>query len=414
MDAISSFFAGNHPASKVWLPLVPGILAAVYFLGGLAVFAVRSAFIGVARDKETIDRGATVLVGFYLRHCFFWLTRPFFALILRTGISANAITTLSALLGVSSGLAVGAGRFALGGWLFLGSGILDVFDGRIARARGETTKAGAAIDSVLDRYTDTAMLMGLGWYYRESWVLVPVLFAILGSSMVPYIRARGEGLGISIRGGAMQRLERVLYLGASVTLTPIVDALVFPNDPNPVHWLAIAGVSFLAITSNWTAITRFRALVGALNGPSANEARPLSSLLGLHVLASLVATGLDFAVVVLLVERGMLSLPAATLVGSACGAVVNFTLNRVVTFPSAATGRMQTQAGRYALVSVTSAFLNAGGVALCSLHPGLDGLASWWVVRGVVHLAWNFPLHRTYVFERPAPPAEELEAGRAS
>ena len=104
-----------------------------------------------------------------------WVVRPLWRLCLRSGVPANAVTGLAAVLGLGAGVAVGAGRFALGGWLFLFSGILDVFDGRLARAQQRASAAGAAIDSVLDRYTDAAMLMGLAWFYRGTWVLLPAL-----------------------------------------------------------------------------------------------------------------------------------------------------------------------------------------------------------------------------------------------
>ena len=173
-----------------------------YFLGGLLLFCVRCAIKGVPRDAETLTRGKSVLVGFFLRHYFFWVIQPLWQLLLRSGLPANALSMLSGLLGVSSGVAVAAGRFALGGWLFLAAGILDVMDGRVARTRKEANPAGAALDSVLDRYVDSAMLMGLAWYYRDTWVLLPALVAFLGSSLVPYVRAKGEGLGVSVRDGA--------------------------------------------------------------------------------------------------------------------------------------------------------------------------------------------------------------------
>lgn len=417
METLLSWITGNlSNEARVWTALAPALIAVAYFILGFLAFLVRCVIYGVPRDQETLSRGSTVLVGFFLRHYFFWVIRPLWWAVLRSGLPANAITSASALLGMASGIAVAAGRFALGGWLFLFSGILDVMDGRVARARKEANPAGAAIDSILDRYTDSAMLMGLAWYYRDSWVLVPVLFALLGTSVVPYVRARGEGLGVSVKGGAMQRLERVLYLGGAVTLSPILEATMFPNDQRPMHWLAVIGLCFLAVTSNITGASRFFTLVRLLNAGGATQpkqARPLSTLLDLHTLASIVATVADFLVVRALTGSTALGIASATIVGSAVGAVINFNLNRHVTFPGHDKPIMQ--AGRYALVSSVSALLNAGGIALMASHPQVSTWLSWWIVRGIVQIAWNFPLHRDYVFAPPiAEDTSDLEPGHAS
>ncbi|MFY2556168.1 GtrA family protein [Corallococcus terminator] len=396
LENVVAWLTGNlSPSARIWTALGPAILACVYFLGGLLVFCIRCAFKGVPRDEETLKRGNAGFVGYFLRHYFFWIIQPLWAVILRSGLPANALSMLSGLLGISSGVAVAAGRFALGGWLFLGAGILDVMDGRIARTRKEANPAGAALDSVLDRYVDSAMLMGLAWYYRDTWVLLPALGALLGSSLVPYVRAKGEGLGVNVRDGAMQRLERVLFLGAGTALSPILEAVFWPTEKHPMHWLAVVGLVFVAIMSNLTAISRFRNLVKAL-APKRVEARSEKAIVGLNAAAGAVATLADFAVVLALVELAGL-LPAwATVLGALLGAVVNYSINRVFTFRStAAVGR---QLMRYAVVSGTSALLNAGGVALLTLHPQLAYTLGWWLVRGVVYFAWNLPLQRDYVF----------------
>ncbi|MFL5346099.1 MAG: GtrA family protein [Hyalangium sp.] len=395
-----SWITGDlSPSARIWSALAPALFACAYFILGLLLFLVRCALKGVPQDEETLKRGSTVLVGMFLRHYFFWVIQPLWKVVYFSGLPANALSMLSGLLGVSSGVAVAAGRFTLGGWLFLGSGILDVMDGRVARLRKEANAAGAALDSVLDRYVDSAMLMGLAWYYRDTWVLLPVLVAFLGTSLVPYVRARGEGLGINLRGGAMQRLERVLFLGVGVALSPIFEAIWFPEMKHPMHWLAVVGLVFVALMSNVTAFSRFRALVHALAPPPPSPKRSGWTLFGLNALAGAIATGVDFVSVLGMVEWGEFSPAIATGLGCALGGVVNYTLNRLITFRShGAVGR---QLARYTLVSATSALLNAGGVGLLMLHPQLAYTLGWWLARGAVYFAWNLPLQRDYVFNDP-------------
>jgi phosphatidylglycerophosphate synthase len=402
LDTLVAWIMGDlSPSARIWTALAPALLASAYFILGLLLFAVRCAIKGVPQDEETLKRGSTVLVGFWLRHYFFWVIQPLWKLVYHSGLPANALSMLSGLLGVSSGVAVAAGRFTLGGWLFLSAGILDVMDGRVARLRKEANPAGAALDSVLDRYVDSAMLMGLAWYYRDNWVLLPVLVAFLGTSLVPYVRARGEGLGINIRGGAMQRLERVLFLGVGVALSPIFEAIWFPENKHPMHWLAVVGLVFVAIMSNVTAFSRFRALVNALAPPPPRPEGKRSGMavFGFNALAGAIATAVDFAAVLGMVEWGGFSPVIATALGCVLGGVVNYSLNRIVTFRSR--GAVAPQLARYTLVSATSALLNAGGVALLTLHPQLAYTLGWWLARGAVYFAWNLPLQRDYVFNDP-------------
>ncbi|HEY0705359.1 MAG TPA: CDP-alcohol phosphatidyltransferase family protein [Polyangia bacterium] len=265
MVDLQSFIAGDlSPRARVLTALAPAIIASAYFIGAVAVFSVRSLIWGLPEKYLGDARGRTFLVGSYLRLYFFWVINPLWRLVLASGISANQLTALAGLLGVGAAVAVGFGRFALGGWLFLFSGVLDTLDGRLARARNETSQAGAALDSILDRYIDSLMLVGLGVYYRDGFAVLPVTLALMGSLLVPYVRAKGEALGVPITSGLMQRTERMLYLGGSVALSPIFEALVFPTDKRPEHWLGLSGIVLLAVTTNATAISRFFALMKAM------------------------------------------------------------------------------------------------------------------------------------------------------
>jgi phosphatidylglycerophosphate synthase/putative flippase GtrA len=399
METLLEVLRGDmSPGLRVWTALAPALLVTAWFLGGLAVWAVRSAVWGVERDEETVHRGGSPLVGTYLRHYFFWLTGPLWRAVERSGVPPNAVTTLSVLLGVASGVASAAGRFALAGWLFIFSGVLDTFDGRLARLRQSATPWGAAIDSSLDRWADSAVLAGLAWYYRDTWVLVPVLLSMIGTGVVPYVRARGEGLGVLVKDGMMQRVERVMYLGAAVALSPVLEAIAFPLERHPMHWLAVVALCALAITSNYTGVVRLLAVVRALKakaGLPPEPVRPLVQRLGLSVAAAAAATGVDFAVALSLVWAGMGPF-MATAAGCLVGGVVNFGLNRMITFRSRAAPLPQ--AGRYALVSLTSLALNAGGVSVLLSHPDVAYPVAWWLVRAAVFLLWNYPLQADYVF----------------
>ncbi len=416
METLLNLVTGRDlsPELRVWSALMPALLVSAYFIVGMIVWSIKCALFGVEKDEETLRRGSSVIMGFYLRHYYFWLMKPLWGFLSWARVPPTCITTFSALVGLGSGFAAAAGRFALAGWLFIFSGILDTFDGRIARSRGLSTTWGAAIDSTLDRYADFAILIGMAWYYRTTWVLIPTLLMMMGVALVPYIRARGEALGVKVTGGLMQRAERTMYLGVSLALSPVLEAIFWPEAEMPMHWMTVIALVIIALMTNWTALTRLYTLVDALKrGKSATaeaerEARGERGFfqkLGLNAMAAILATVADFLVVLALVETVSavrLSPGVATALGCVVGGILNFTLNRIVTFRSK--DALAPQIGRYFGVSLGSMILNAFGVALVTSLPEVDYRVSWWLVRGLVFLLWNYPLHSSYVFgdEKPA------------
>jgi phosphatidylglycerophosphate synthase len=252
-------------AAMFW-QVLPALVVFLYFFVGLAAFSARSVLRGVPHDREIEARGQSIFINFYFRNFFVWIVSPLWRVLLASGVRANTVTGIAAGLGASSGIAVACGRFALGGWLYLFSGILDALDGRLARAHGEAAPSGKIVDSVLDRYSDSLMLMGLAWYFRNSWVLVPTLGAILGTSLIPYVRAKAEALGVPLHPGLMQRAERILYLGTALAAAPLFELIAAPHERHPFPRLAAIGIVFIAVTTNVTAIRRFLHLVNAVDG----------------------------------------------------------------------------------------------------------------------------------------------------
>jgi phosphatidylglycerophosphate synthase/putative flippase GtrA len=406
MTSLASWLTGKLSTSeRIVTAVAPAVLLVVFVIGALGVYVARNLVRGHFHDEEMDHRGLGGLIGARVRHFFAWLVRPFWRGLAAAQVPPNAITTLSLGLAIAAGVAVAAGRFALGGWLFVGAGVLDFFDGRVARETGRATPGGAALDSVLDRYVESALLVGLAWYYRDTWALLPALLALTGSLFVPYVRARGEALGATMKDvGFMQRPERILVLGLTVALAPVPEALLVPHDPTPPHRLAIAGLVLVAFTSHATAIQRLSHLVRSLDRAARPDLRPLPKM----IVASVVATNADFAMVAALVEGASASPSIATVIGCVVGGTIAFSLSRVWAFE--ATGEPAgRQAFRYVFVSGTSALLNGGGVAVLLLLPDVPYQLAWVVARAVVFATWNFPLTRDWVFPSSRPSDHELE-----
>ena len=383
------------PRTRVLGALGPAIVLCVYMLGAALVYVVS----GQNRrffDRELEER-TTGLSTVAIRRFFGWIMAPWIRLLLKAELPPNAITTVSLGFSLASGVALAAGRFSLGGWLYFAAGACDFFDGRIARARNIASPAGAALDSIVDRYCESAVLVGLAWYYRTNWVLFPVLLAVTGSLLVPYVRAKAEAQQVKMTDvGWLQRPERIVILGSTVALSPLLEVMLAPSDRHPMHWLAVVGIVILAVGTQVTAAQRTRHLLRLLAGDGFDKNAPPRSARAL--VSSVLATGSDAALVAVL---GLLvadvPLPAATAAGCLVGAAVNFTLNRRWAF-DAQSGSITHQATRYGFVSFTSALLNAGGVAVVALLPAVPGVIAWLLVRGTVFVVWTMPLYRDYVF----------------
>jgi phosphatidylglycerophosphate synthase len=103
----------------------------------------------------------------------------------------------------------------IGGLLVLAGGAFDVLDGVVARTNGKSSGFGAFLDSVLDRYSDAAMLLAIAWNVADPGNYTGVMLclgALVGAFLISYTRARAEGLGHNCSYGLMERPERVILI----------------------------------------------------------------------------------------------------------------------------------------------------------------------------------------------------------
>lgn len=202
--------------------------------------------------------------------------------LIKIGLTPNAVTTIGLILniGVAVIFILGAeegnrGDLTYVGWagaLVLFAGLFDMLDGQVARIGKMSSSFGALFDSVLDRYSELVMFLGICYYLVSHHYLLSSLFAfiaLIGSMMVSYTRARSEGLGIENKGGLMQRPERVVLIGISGIACGIT-ANIIGGD----YKLYVPGIPFhifetmsvftmpitvMAILTNITAIKRLMA-----------------------------------------------------------------------------------------------------------------------------------------------------------
>jgi CDP-diacylglycerol--glycerol-3-phosphate 3-phosphatidyltransferase len=156
--------------------------------------------------------------------------RPVGVSLRRTGITADHLTALGALMSVLAAVAIGTGYLAVGFALLLLTALPDVLDGAVAKASGSASPRGAFFDSVMDRVSDAFLLGGVAWYlageYGGYWPLLPM--AVLGASMlISYERAKAEALGFDARGGLMERAERLVALAIGLLFSVLLIPMLF-------------------------------------------------------------------------------------------------------------------------------------------------------------------------------------------
>ena len=129
----------------------------------------------------------------------------------RIGVTPNTLTILGFVLGLAGGVLIAVGRWPIAVGVLITSGLLDGFDGLLARQTNQTTRFGAFLDSVLDRWSDSSIFIGLLiWYSGQGMQMEASLsgVALASSVLVSYTRARAEGIGARCNRGLFTRLER--------------------------------------------------------------------------------------------------------------------------------------------------------------------------------------------------------------
>jgi len=150
-----------------------------------------------------------------MQRVFAWPYRLALAGLYRAGVRPWQLTLASLVTNAVVGWLLLTGRRFLPGALLVPAGMFDIFDGGVARLRGEDSRLGAFLDSVLDRVSDVIVLGCLFWSLADQGDRVEAalaLSAVAITLVVSHIRAEAEAAGLSLPGGLFQRLERYVAL----------------------------------------------------------------------------------------------------------------------------------------------------------------------------------------------------------
>lgn len=160
----------------------------------------------------------------------------------------DLLTMIGFVFNVAAAVLFGCSLYMWAGLTVLVAGIFDLLDGQVARKGKTESKFGALLDSTVDRYSEIFIWFGIAISFIRAddlWTSSAVFFALAGSLMVSYVRARVEGLGAECKVGFMQRPERIIAIGVGGLIVPLIGTigLIF------VVWL-------VALLGNFTALER--------------------------------------------------------------------------------------------------------------------------------------------------------------
>ncbi|MBI5281685.1 MAG: CDP-alcohol phosphatidyltransferase family protein [Candidatus Solibacter usitatus] len=153
----------------------------------------------------------TRLIGDVAGKILYWIVRG----LSLSRIHPNVLTFIGLLINICAAVLLASGKFFYAGLVIIGAGLFDIVDGRVARETQRVTRFGAFFDSVIDRYSDLALLMGLLVYYaniNRNFYVVLTGVVMTVSIMISYTRSRSENVIPQCKVGFLERPERVVLL----------------------------------------------------------------------------------------------------------------------------------------------------------------------------------------------------------
>lgn len=159
----------------------------------------------------------------------------------RTRLTPDHLTVAGLVVAFGAAVAIGVGWHAVGLLLVIMAALPDLLDGALAKASNTSSQRGAFFDSVVDRVTDGLLFGGVAWLFASEesahLALLPMAVALM-SGVISYERAKAESLGLSAKGGLMERAERIILLCLG---------LLFPDVLIPVMWIMLVLVTMTAV-----------------------------------------------------------------------------------------------------------------------------------------------------------------------
>jgi CDP-diacylglycerol--glycerol-3-phosphate 3-phosphatidyltransferase len=237
--------------------LMLGVFPAI---AGVGIVAIALVFWTVFRSKNRPRQRAFFVEFFY------WFTDPIVGLLIRLGVSPNAITSTSLVITTVAGVALANQLYFTTLFILMFGASCDVLDGQVARRTHTESRSGAFLDSFIDRLAEGAILTGAAWVGGGGFLTLIAFLAMIVSFAISYARAKGESLGVDAKVGLMQRPGRMVLI--LFTLAFAGGATLVTSDPEmPLHMLS-GGLGLLTILSGYTVYQRVSYIMRQLDQPA--------------------------------------------------------------------------------------------------------------------------------------------------
>jgi CDP-diacylglycerol--glycerol-3-phosphate 3-phosphatidyltransferase len=203
-------------------------------------------------DGPSADSLSTVTFTSAIGAVCYYPLRLIIAACVRLRIHPNVLTFTGVLINIAAGWALAMGHFLTAGVIMVVANIFDFIDGKVATETGEASQFGGFWDSVIDRFSDLALSVGLIYLYaslgRPDYVLITSVTMVF-ATMTSYTRARAESLITKCKVGFMERPERIVLF--------MIGA--FTNRMAAVMWV-------IGVLSVVTVVNRIQYTYCELNG----------------------------------------------------------------------------------------------------------------------------------------------------
>lgn len=181
----------------------------------------------------------------------------------RVGFTPDSLTVAGFGIVLAAAVAAAADQWVLTALILMFGTLFDGLDGTLARATGTTSAFGAFLDSTMDRAGEAVIYAGIaaGAALSGKTEVIGLATLALGlGSLVSYVRARGESLGVCANNGIAQRAERAVVLISGL----LAGGLIAPT------WLT-ASLVIISATSAITVVQRIRFIRAGLTAAAQTE-----------------------------------------------------------------------------------------------------------------------------------------------
>ena len=217
--------------------------------------------------KEIRSDAHTMKFTLKIMEFWYWLTTPVFKFFIRSKMQLNTLTTIGLLLSVAAAFSFANGYIASAGWLVLLAGSMNFFEHRVGRHIHAETKSSFFYNAVLKNLADGILFLGLMVMYYDHWMFYVAFSGFLMFMMIVYTKEMGENLGVDVKIGINNNVERIAFIGAPAAIWPMIYAIFEPWFPFFEYDLGTrVGLIVILILSAQAFYTRFIKVYSSLGG----------------------------------------------------------------------------------------------------------------------------------------------------